>query len=482
MLCLGCVDAFPAFTPGVDGAVTADARADRGRDMAGDTGLARDGGRPEAGTDARARPDAALDRGRVDQGVPVADANPLDTRLPDAVVSDMQTLDLNTPDMSGPDMGPIPCPIGAEWVRTVDGLCVRLQLVDLPAKWSPTWDHGAARQTDGSVIIAGGLNTDGTQRKAWRFVANDGAGVLAPLPDLNRNKCCFATLQRRDGAMLLLMGDKSGALFGFADDPDNRTHRWDGAAWQENPPDKNSAARSHAAAVQLPAPDDRVIVAGGYRGEAQTTVEFFAADRWTDARGLNTARAAAHITTLPGNRVMVVGGEGLDGPVFAPEVLDLTPPPRPGPPPIWTPMEHDLQGAEHAFAAMATAPNGTIYITGGYGTDAEPSALFLSFDPQTLRWRRLPDLPYRIARHTLTALPDGRLVLMGGQTPNDQARAAVRIYHPDQGWRASRALNAGRFAHSATLLNDGRILVVGGYNPASGAAIAPIEVHTILPE
>jgi hypothetical protein len=43
-------------------------------------------------------------------------------------------------------------------------------------------------------------------------------------------------------------------------------------------------------------------------------------------------------------------------------------------------------------------------------------------------------------------------------------------------------LNAGRFAHSATLLNDGRILVVGGYNPASGAAIAPIEVHTILPE
>lgn len=119
-------------------------------------------------------------------------------------------------------------------------------------------------------------------------------------------------------------------------------------------------------------------------------------------------------------------------------------------------------------------------MTGGLDANGVASALFLVFSPAEMRWTRLPDMPTSVARHTLTALPDGRLVVMGDHRINNNAKTRVSLYVPDEGWLAGRRLAAARHGHTATLLHDGRLLVVGGYDPAIAGAVQTVEVHTIL--
>lgn len=486
----GCVDPFPALEAASS---TADRGLDRGPapDRAGldpDLAPSMDASR-DASLDASpdARPDAVptdlagLDDARVDAADVRPDAAPPpDQRLAlDGAVDLGPVIDAAPPlDRSVADQGPeLACPPGALWALAAGGFCVRIQRVDLPEGWTGVFAHGAARMPDGSVRIAGGA-VDGVATPAtWRFVDD----ALEAAPELNREKRSFPTVARRDGAILLIMGDRTGVTFGFGDRADNRTHRWSegDARWDENPPAKNPVPRSHAAAVQLRAPDDRVVVVGGFSNPApRSEVQLFAADAWTATAPLLTARAAAHVVLLPppGQRVMAFGGIGIGGAIFEPELIDLA-----APEPAWQAIPHDLGDVEHAYAASATAPDGRIYVTGGLNRDGLAIALFLELDPVTLRWRRLEDLPAPVARHTLTALPDGRLVLMGGLRGDGGSRSQVWVFEEGVGWLASRALEAGRRDHTATLLDDGRILVVGGYDAQAQAVVEAVEVHTIRP-
>ena len=65
--------------------------------------------------------------------------------------------------------------------------------------------------------------------------------------------------------------------------------------------------------------------------------------------------------------------------------------------------------------------------------------------------------------HTDTLLPDGRVLVSGGQNSSGDALASAEIYDPELGtWSITGSMNSGRFRHTATLLPDGRVLVSGG--------------------
>src|SRR2546421_10167837 len=64
-----------------------------------------------------------------------------------------------------------------------------------------------------------------------------------------------------------------------------------------------------------------------------------------------------------------------------------------------------------------------------------------------------PLLP--ITEHTATLLPDGTVLVAGGDNshPND-----VELYDPAVGaWGFTGTMDAGRFLHTATLLRDGKV-------------------------
>jgi Galactose oxidase, central domain len=67
------------------------------------------------------------------------------------------------------------------------------------------------------------------------------------------------------------------------------------------------------------------------------------------------------------------------------------------------------------------------------------------------------------ALHTATLLPDGRLLIAGGGTPEQPIRSA-ELYDPAQGVsQFTGDLNVARLGHSATLLPNGTVLIIGGY-------------------
>src|SRR6478736_4148451 len=79
---------------------------------------------------------------------------------------------------------------------------------------------------------------------------------------------------------------------------------------------------------------------------------------------------------------------------------------------------------------------------------------------------RRPFLPSRsqtgvLAGQTSTLLPDGRLLIAGGQD-SDGPKATIAISDPRTGdvLPLSSALNEARAWHSATMLPNGRVLIV----------------------
>lgn len=123
------------------------------------------------------------------------------------------------------------------------------------------------------------------------------------------------------------------------------------------------------------------------------------------------------------------------------------------------------------FHAAASLPDGRVLICGGAKgmfpglgpVSARPEITSSSdiYDPDTRRFE--PGPPMAIARmmHTATALPDGRVAVMGGE-----GTGTVEIYDPDKNaFVKSGRLRQPRMHHQATLLKDGRILVSGGIVP-----------------
>jgi uncharacterized repeat protein (TIGR01451 family) len=73
---------------------------------------------------------------------------------------------------------------------------------------------------------------------------------------------------------------------------------------------------------------------------------------------------------------------------------------------------------------------------------------------------------------TATPLPDGRVLVSGGNS-GSSFLASAEIYDPGLGtWSLTGAMNTARYFHTATPLPDGRVLVSGGHSGSSGLASA----------
>lgn len=124
----------------------------------------------------------------------------------------------------------------------------------------------------------------------------------------------------------------------------------------------------------------------------------------------------------------------------------------------WSPV--DPPAMSHVSATLAELEDGSILLSGDCAIcpSSTPSAEIMSPSGE---WRAAAAMLTKRAGHTMTVLPDGRVLVVGGADREDPIGAEVYTPATDT-WIQAGDASTNRLGHVATLLDDGRVLVTGG--------------------
>jgi Galactose oxidase, central domain len=128
-------------------------------------------------------------------------------------------------------------------------------------------------------------------------------------------------------------------------------------------------------------------------------------------------------------------------------------------------------------------------------TSATPSASSPSAPSAAGNFTAVGNMTRARADHTATLLPNGKVLIAGGEGDGFQDLASAELYDPSSRTLVpTGSMIMPRYAHSATLLADGRVLIAGGrqdgtrgtsvftaeiYDPSAGAFTATGDLTSI---
>ena len=209
--------------------------------------------------------------------------------------------------------------------------------------------------------------------------------------------------------------------------------------------------------------DGRVLVAGGDGSGLLKSAEIYnpATGQWTITGNMSQGRSMHTATLLKSGKVLVVGGETSNSYSATAEIFD----PATG---IWTPTASMVQPRLWHTATLLN--DGKVLIVGGQNgrnyngyTVAWLSELY---NPETAIWSSTPTQGPQTFSHTSNLMPDGRVLILGGDTGGGGTYTMVSsasFYNPQNGvWSSAKDMNRIRKNHSSSLLSNGKVLVSGG--------------------
>ncbi len=240
-----------------------------------------------------------------------------------------------------------------------------------------------------------------------------------------------------------------------------------------------SVGRSMATATLLS--DGKVLVAGGYDGqhELASAEVYDPGHAWSLTGSLTDARDSATATTLPDGEVLVAGGDGGNGEALASaEIYDPAGD-------AWHSAASMAGTRQSAAATLLT--DGTVLVAGGEDSHVDPADGLAKqvtldtaerYDPDANTWSSAGAMTTARQAHTLTALDDGRALVVGGNTDRfgRLGLASVERYSPVSttvavGAFGSRAVGTSSDVVDAVVTNTGDApLVVGDVTPAGQKA------------
>ena len=353
------------------------------------------------------------------------------------------------------------------------------------------YGHTATLLQNGKVLVAGG---------DWRGSAelyDPVTGTWSYTGSLNRPSTgALLTAERLpDGSVLVIGGGTSERY-----DPQSGTWTFVGAVTGDT---------SNAVTLS----DGRVLVAGGY-GSAdfngqlvddvkKSTAVFDPTTRtWSSGPDLNFARYWSSATVLVDGRVLVARGSDdgdLGGSLSSAEIYDPVSSTwavagavglddhyvhRDFAPAIWPGA--GVTAAPSVFHTATRLNNGEVLLAGGYTGGVGGCctiAVSTLLDPATLTSTRIGDLAAPRYSHTATRLPNGDVLVVGGQA-TQSSYPTLRYLTLDSAellpmgasaWSSAPSLNVPRSRHTATVLADGRVLVVGGMAVGASYGSVPLD-------
>lgn len=179
---------------------------------------------------------------------------------------------------------------------------------------------------------------------------------------------------------------------------------------------------------------------------------------WIPTGSLNTARAGHTATLLTNGKVLVVGGNSGS---FNSNTLDSAE--------LYDPVNGtwSVTGSLKQSRSYHTAtllPNGLVLVAGGEVVSGQSFVLTRTaelYDPGAGEWRSTGDLNTGRDLHTATLLQNGNVLVAGGI--GFENLDSAELYDAATGmWSRTGNLVAARYWHTATLLQNGKVLVAGG--------------------
>ncbi|MGN6755070.1 MAG: Kelch repeat-containing protein [Thermomicrobiales bacterium] len=246
-------------------------------------------------------------------------------------------------------------------------------------------------------------------------------------------------------------------------------------------------------------PSGKILVAGGETGQrgsgnATASVELYdpAANNFSSAASLQSARGNALASLLPSGNVLLVGGtaaaNGKGPAVASAELYDAATN-------SWSSAGSLKSARTNPTATML--PDGRVLVAGGETAQGGGGTSLASaeiYNPATNSWSDAGTMTATRVNASATLLADGRVLVVGGATSDDPTSAltSAEIYTPaTNSWSSAGDMTAARSSGSATMLADGRVLAVGGdigcnataslYDPATNSwspAAAPTSPHS----
>jgi N-acetylneuraminic acid mutarotase len=326
--------------------------------------------------------------------------------------------------------------------------------------------HTASLLNDGRVLVVGGRGADGLSTLASCELFDPKKSRWSACAPLKVARSHHAATALLDGKLLVTGGTTHMSVDGnsrfvalsSAELYDPKTNSWTVLA------PMNDARNGHTATLLL---DGTVLVVGGAREQRVhlTSVERFdpKTNTWTREEPLDVARWLHSAVRNSEGDVIVVGGRsnaaqnGVGPGVSIPDVerFDV----KNGEWKTLPPMSEPRQRT----AVIAEASDAGVIVIGGQ-TASSSTNYAEQWGPGLAEWKAFENhLSMSLSSHTGTRLPNGDLVVIGGEPPNSVDTTRVqRWLVASKQWCLAGELLTGRKAHSATLLDDGRVLVVGG--------------------
>jgi Bacterial Ig-like domain (group 2)/Galactose oxidase, central domain/Kelch motif len=354
---------------------------------------------------------------------------------------------------------------------------------------APRVGHTATPLTNGKILVVGGsvfATNDGcppvgTHESSELY--DPVSGTWSPTGNLSSVGCGSTATRLANGQVLVAGGNEWGTVAAELYDPISGTWSPTGSMSTPRVGHTSTLLPNGMVLVTGGLISNYFLIFQKPPGSADDSItgsaELFdpSSGTWAAIASMSTPRLDHTAVLLPDGKVLVAGGKSV-----YPDTIGLTSAeiydPAAG---TWSPAGTMSTPRSSHTATLLT--NGTVLVSGGGASQGTTHSSAEIYDPVAATWSVTGSLATARYIHTASLLTDGKVLVAGGinylQTalgPTMVFLASAELYDPASGtWSSAGSMSVERFSHTQTSLPDGSVLVVGG--ETNGAAFASAELY-----